>query len=218
MEIPEELDVPKVVTYDVGGKTVTEIYRRGALEPERYEGPRWQPKDPGGAPVPDLVKVIDDSGNVVWTPKSGAAGMRTLGDGDGTGGPTPAQAANNAEIRKSREYLLGLDLPMNEINSRSQPLDDFGRGNPDYDPLIAGHLRTALQHQIGEDPEFDTTWGSFYGEMGAPAPADISDLPLDTSGYPDASKLEKGKTYRTIDSEGVEMKLRWTGTDFEEVG
>jgi len=83
-----------------------------------------------------------------------------------TGGATPAQQANNAEIDAARQTLGRMNLDRAEILRRTQKSTNTGRENPDYDPSLERLVRTATQRKVGTDPKFNLTHRRYLG----PAP------------------------------------------------
>lgn len=74
--------------------------------------------------------------------RSGSAGQLTLG-----------QQNTNAQIDASRRKLAG--MTPEEIKRRTQRTSDTGRENPDFDPMLAQHLRFAAKRKYGNDSWFD---------------------------------------------------------------
>jgi hypothetical protein len=146
--------------------------------------------------------------------------------GQDSGGVTSAQFANNAEIDAARRYLTESGLGMADVIARTQEQTATGRENPDYDPYLARSFNLAMQRKIGDDPDFESFQSRYRGGSTAtPPPSGVnpladangnggaaSELPRDSSGQIDPSKLITNKVYDTPNG-----KFKWTGTDFIQV-
>ena len=104
-----------------------------------------------------------------------------------TGDTTPSQQAANAEIDAARQYLLGNNFSMEEIQRRTKETTSTGRDNDDFDPYLASTFRLALSRKIGDDPDFETFQRKYRGGQGATA----SGSAASGAGW-DAGSLEVG--------------------------
>lgn len=89
----------------------------------------------------------------------------------GASGPTPAQTANNHEIRAARNKLTAMarangyeDLD-EYVRDASIETNRYGQRNTLFNPIVADLYRTANNYAVGGDPGFD----SFNGLTGSPA-------------------------------------------------
>ena len=64
-----------------------------------------------------------------------------------------AQDATNKQIEISRQKVSGLSPE--EIRRRTSKTGDTGRDNPDYDPILAQHVRLANKRKYGTDDWYD---------------------------------------------------------------
>lgn len=87
---------------------------------------------------------------------------------EATGGLTPTQQRQNAEIDAARETVAGMDPA--EIRNRTAKTTDTGRENPDYDPTLAKAASLAGRRKIGQDDLFDQQRGG-RKEIAKPQPA-----------------------------------------------
>lgn len=67
---------------------------------------------------------------------------------------TPTQQANNAEIALARKRMAGMTV--DDVKAKTQQFLPNGRDNPNFDQTISQAYRTANQHMVGSDPQFDS--------------------------------------------------------------
>ncbi|MDH4230293.1 MAG: hypothetical protein OEW11_11220 [Nitrospirota bacterium] len=87
-------------------------------------------------------------------------------------GLTAAQTANNAEIDAARKNTSHLSLE--DAKRKILRVLPNGMPNPAYDPVAAQAVRTAIQHKVGDDPEFGllySRWAGGAGGAAGPIPA-----------------------------------------------
>lgn len=149
-----------------------------------------------------------------WQPGTGwvevGSGPAWNPRGDGYGGPTEPQVANNAEIDQARRMLEGITA---EDIKRNVPASATGRENPDYNAGLDRLISIATQRKVGvSDPEFENVWSRLYGLT---SPGDQSaelasaiDLPPNAT----EASLRVGQVYRLADG-----NYRWDGAMFQPV-
>ena len=118
---------------------------------------------PGAPPAPDRTLVeIGDANSPTGTSfvnRADAVGQ----PGKPSGGVTPAQQANNAEIDQARATLDRMGLDKAEIMRRTQKATNTGRENADYDPGLERIVRAATQRKVGSDPYFNLFHRRYLG-------------------------------------------------------
>ncbi len=93
-----------------------------------------------------------------WEPVSGGPRWNPA-----TGSITEPQKANNAEIAKAREQLQSLAMDRQQLHDAITPSDPINPYSPPRDPMIASLVRRALQHKVGDDPNFASMYDYVYG-------------------------------------------------------
>lgn len=138
-------------TITEGPDTVTQEWTGSAWR-ELGRGPRWSPTQnkAGGFTLGPGQKRFDVSGKEI------ASAPRK---------PTPIslpQQANNIEIQRARSRILDLakNLQPGEslrdvILRTTQKANNSGRPNPNFDPFIDSDFHKAMNHLVGNDPEYD---------------------------------------------------------------
>jgi len=144
------------------------------------QGARWQTQQPGADAAAWETIDMPGVGKVQRNKRTGKIeGLPNIGD------TTPSQQAGNAEVDAARQYLLGNNLSMEEIQRRTQETTSTGRENVDYDPYLAKTFNLALSHKVGDDPEFDTLQRKYRGsEAGTGAGWDAGGLATGTRDNP----------------------------------
>lgn len=108
---------------------------------------------------------------------------------------TVPQQTNNQQIEISRQKISGLSPE--EIRRRTLKESDTGRPNPDFDPLLAQHVRLANKRKYGQDDWFDSQGQSNQ----APAQTAAQDVGAKFAADPNMSGYKMGR--RT--ARGVEV-------------
>ena len=92
----------------------------------------------------DIIRVNDRTGEAEPVIRADGTVNRPL---------SLAQQTSNKQIEISRRKIAGMSPE--EIRRRTTKTSDTGRNSPDYDPMLAQHVRLASRRMYGRDDEYD---------------------------------------------------------------